>query len=394
MTPPGPQLGVLPQLGVYIHWPYCARICPYCDFNVYRNRADTQTGALVDAIITDLAAHADHLARQQAVRPVQAIFLGGGTPSLLPPEAIRRIIAVIADRFGLGPGAEVSLEANPEDVSVPVFESFVQAGVNRFSLGLQALNDSALSFLKRNHDAASGRRALAVLTGLGAKVSADLIYALPGQTPEAWLGELDAVVAAGVGHISAYQLTIEPGTAFARAVEKRRWSPMDTDLQADLFDLTFAHLSAHGFSAYETSNYAREQTQRSVHNRLYWRAQDWIGVGPGAHGRLTEARARLATLSTRTPGAYLARVAENGLGWQTADALNALESAEEAVLMGLRLSEGLDLVDLARRFGWHPDPDRLAALVSDGLIEAKPDRLVLTGAGRPLADRAGMRLLS
>jgi oxygen-independent coproporphyrinogen-3 oxidase len=363
------------SLGVYIHWPYCARICPYCDFNVVRaGRREGQAARLADAILADLEAQAARLPDQRLV----SIFLGGGTPSLMDPADVARLIAAARRTWSVD-DLEVTLEANPADAHA--FAAFADAGVNRLSLGVQSLDDDELKFLGRDHDAARARRALEHATTVFPRVSADLIYALPGQVAAAWAAALAEVAAFGVEHLSPYQLTIEAGTAFDRAVRRQVWTPPEGDAAAELYEITQSVLEGLGFDAYEVSNHARGVAARSRHNLLYWRGEDYLGLGPGAHGRITREGARVATEAPRGIEAYIARVEQFGTG-AVETPLAAREHALERLLMGLRTLEGVDLADLAPL----AIPDgRIAGLA--GFIERRAGRLAATARGRPVLDR-------
>ncbi len=368
-------------LGVYIHWPYCARICPYCDFNVVRDRGRRdEQAALVKAIAADLLAQA----RLTGPRTLVSIFFGGGTPSLMDPAWAAELIALCRRLWTPAEGVEVSLEANPTDVETGRFAGFAQAGVTRLSLGVQALTDEALAFLGRNHDAAQARRAAEAGRALFANLSLDLIYALPGQSAEAWAGELAEAVALGADHLSPYQLTIEPGTAFERAVRRGRFAPADPDAAARLYEITQTVLTTAGFEAYEVSNHARPGAE-ARHNLVYWRGEDYVGVGPGAHGRLTLCGARVATVAEPNVPAYVRRVGESGTGFSEQDPLTPRQAAEERLMLGLRITEGVALSELA--------PLELAAsrrlddLTGAGLIETGDGRLRATAAGRLVLDR-------
>ena len=271
----------LPALGLYVHWPYCARICPYCDFNVALDRRPGESEALFEAIVGDLHAQAEAAGPHRLV----SIFLGGGTPSLMRPEWAAGIVQAARTLWPAAPNLEVTLEANPTDAEAARFEAFADAGVNRLSLGVQALDDGALAFLGRNHSAAEAVRAARLASRAFPRLSLDLIYARPGQTEAGWAEELKAAVDLGPEHLSPYQLTIEPGTAFDRAVRRGAFAPADPDLAARLYETTHAVLEAEGFEAYEVSNHARGEAARSRHNLAYWRGDDYLGVGPGAHGR-------------------------------------------------------------------------------------------------------------
>jgi len=368
------------RLGVYIHWPYCARICPYCDFNVFKQRRGDEPAALAAAIVADLEAQAV----LTGPRELASIFLGGGTPSLMDPAWAADIIAAARRLWSPAADLEVTLEANPTDAEAARFEAFAAAGVNRLSLGLQALDDAALRFLGRNHDAATGLRAAGAAARAFPRLSLDLIYARPGQATAAWADELRAAIGLGAEHLSPYQLTIEAGTAFDRAVRRGTFAPPDPDASAELFDATQAVLEAAGFEAYEVSNHARTAAARSRHNLIYWQGDDYVGVGPGAHGRLTLAGVRQATLAAARPADYVARVAETGAGFASREPLDAREAAQERLLSGLRITGGVALAEVA---ALGIPPAQIAHLVALGLLADDPERLRATPAGRLLLDR-------
>ncbi len=365
-------------MGLYVHWPYCARICPYCDFNVVRERGRTaEKAALGQAILADLA-------RQRALtgpRALVSIFLGGGTPSLMDPDLAGRIIAAARSLWSPAADLEVTLEANPTDAEADRFAAFRAAGVNRLSLGLQALDDEALKALGRNHDAATGRRAAEHAAAVFPRLSLDLIYARQGQTPAAWAEELRTAIAIGAEHVSPYQLTIEGGTAFDRAVRRGTLTPPGPDDAAALYETTQAVLEAAGFEAYEVSNHARGEAARSRHNLVYWRGWDYVGAGPGAHGRLTRDGARWAAKAADAVADYIAEVAQGG---PDLERLDPREQALERVLMGLRTVEGVALDELAPLA---IPATRLADLADLGLIRVTRRRLIATVAGRPVLDR-------
>ena len=367
-----------PVVGLYVHWPYCARLCPYCDFNVVKDRGrEDEAAALADAIVVDLAGQAALLGPRQ----LTSIFFGGGTPSLMDPRRVARIIDAAVKLWTPERDLEITLEANPTDAETGRFADHAAAGVNRLSLGLQSLDDGDLRFLGRNHDAATARRAADRAVGRFPRVSVDMIYALPSQTPEAWSNGLNAAVSLGAGHISPYQLTIEAGTAFARAVGRGKFAPLADDIAADLFDTTQAVLGSLGFEAYEVSNHARGLAARSRHNLGYWRGEDYVGVGPGAHGRLTMDMTRHATLSPRTVGAYVDAVRRDGRSVAPAP-LAAREVALERLLMGLRTLEGVATADLEPL---NIPARRISRFRS--FAEVRAGRLVATARGRSVLDR-------
>jgi putative oxygen-independent coproporphyrinogen III oxidase len=367
-------------LGVYIHWPYCARICPYCDFNVVRYRGGDQPAALARAILADLEG-------QRALtgpRRLKSIFLGGGTPSLMDPEQAGEMVALCKRLWDADPDLEVSLEANPTDAESDRFAAFATAGVGRLSLGLQSLDDEALKFLGRNHDAAQARRAASRAAAAFPRLSVDLIYARPGQTEAAWRAELAQALDLGAEHVSPYQLTIESGTAFDRAVKRGRWAPPDADLGAALFEATQEVLEAAGFDAYEVSNHARGEAARSRHNLVYWQGHDYVGAGPGAHGRLTLNGVRTATRSAAAIADYIALVEGAGTGFDLIEPLSPVEAAEERLLMGLRIDAGVGFSEVAA-LGLTAQSVR--GFVEAGLLVDDPARLRATRAGRLVLDR-------
>ncbi|MGZ3363517.1 MAG: radical SAM family heme chaperone HemW [Caulobacteraceae bacterium] len=368
----------LPPLGLYVHWPYCARICPYCDFNVALDRRAGEAEALFEAILADLGAQAATAGPHRLV----SIFFGGGTPSLMRPEWAAGLVQAARTLWPTTPDLEVTLEANPTDAEAGRFEAFAEAGVNRLSLGVQALDDGALAFLGRNHSAAEAVRAARLAARAFPRLSLDLIYARPGQTEAGWAEELRGALALGAEHLSPYQLTFEPGTAFDRAVRRGAFAPADPDLGARLYETTQSVLEAEGFEAYEVSNHARGEAARARHNLVYWRGQDYLGVGPGAHGRLTRSGVRAATETARAIPDYIARVGETGAGLDVAETLTSEEAAEERLLMGLRTVEGVPLAEL------QPLPlSNLADLEQAGLVRVVGNRLYATAEGRPVLDR-------
>lgn len=373
----------LPPLGVYVHWPYCARICPYCDFNVFRAKGrEVEAAGLARAIIEDLKAQAVLTGPRELV----SIFFGGGTPSLMDPAWVADIIAVARSLWTPAADLEISLEANPTDAEANRFGALADAGVARLSLGLQALDDAALTFLGRNHDAAQGRRAAEAAARAFPRLSLDLIYALPGQTVGDWASALRNTIALGAEHISPYQLTIESGTAFDRAIRRGLFAPPGEDLAADLYDTTQRVLEAEGFEAYEVSNHARGPAARSRHNLVYWQGQDYVGAGPGAHGRLTLNGIRTATVAADRPGNYIAQVAANGIGFSTRETLSAQDVAEERVISGMRVLQGVPFSDVAI-LGLSAEHPKVRNLVKLGLLIDDADRLRATTDGRRVLDR-------
>ncbi|HYC97296.1 radical SAM family heme chaperone HemW [Brevundimonas sp.] len=377
------------DLALYLHWPYCARICPYCDFNVVRDRGrGEEQAALVEAILTDLEAQA----ALTGPRRLASIFFGGGTPSLMAPGAVGAVIERAHALFPPRGPIEITLEANPTDAEAGRFAALAAAGVNRLSMGVQALDDAALAFLGRNHSADEARRAVAVAGRAFDRLSIDLIYARPGQTVETWADELTEALDLGFEHVSPYQLTIEPTTAFGRAVARGAWTPPDEDTAAALYETTQAVLEGAAFEAYEVSNHARGVAARSAHNLHVWRGGDYLGVGPGAHGRLTLEGVRTATVAHRGIADYVAGVAA-GAPWVERQSQTPVEAAEEQVLLGLRTVEGVPLARLAA-LGLTPEAAPLVDLLADGFLVRSADRVAATDRGRPVLDAVLKALLA
>ncbi len=373
-------------LALYVHWPFCVSKCPYCDFNSHV-RASIDQQAWRDALIGDLR----HEACLLPGRRLGSIFFGGGTPSLMPAETVAAIIAAAEDAWGFEDGAEITLEANPSSVEAARFADLAAAGVNRVSLGLQALDDAALRFLGRAHDVAEGLAALDTAQRHFARVSFDLICARPGQRLAAWQAELARALAFGTEHLSLYQLTIESGTRFATEAAAGRLTLPEGDEAADLFETTRAMTAAAGLPAYETSNHARQGAE-SRHNLTYWRYRDYAGVGPGAHGR----RGGRATVRHRKPENWLAAILRDGHGLQSEAPLTSHERATEALLMGLRLTEGVDLTYIAYlASGTAPiDADATRRLAAQGFVAREGDVLRVTEAGALLLDAILPQLLT
>ena len=367
-------------IALYIHWPFCVSKCPYCDFNSHVRDAIDQAGWR-SALLADLA----HEAERLPGRSLGSIFFGGGTPSLMPPGTVSDLIAAATRHWTPAADLEITLEANPSSVEAARFADLARAGVNRLSLGMQAFDDAALRFLGRAHDAREGLAALDVAMARFARVSFDLIYARPYQSMADWEAELARALSFGTGHLSLYQLTIEPGTRFETLVRTGELIPADADHAATLFELTQAMTDAAGIPAYEVSNHAR-RGEESRHNLTYWRYGDYAGIGPGAHGR----RQGLATVRHRKPENWLAAVARRGDGLQSEDALSPAEQAREALLMGLRLAEGIVPDALAARFGLPVeallDARQVRLLTTAGLMEGRDARLRVTPQGMLLLD--------
>ncbi|WP_120078575.1 radical SAM family heme chaperone HemW [Aurantiacibacter odishensis] len=365
---------------LYIHWPFCLAKCPYCDFNSHV-RESVEVDAWQSALLADLR----HEAEVAGGEPLHSIFFGGGTPSLMPPALVETLLAEAEKLWGFAPGIELTLEANPSSVEAANFAALATAGVNRVSLGLQSLDDSALTFLGRLHNAAEGLKALDTAQAVFDRVSFDLIYALPDQTESHWRDQLSRALGFGTGHLSLYQLTIEPGTRFATDVRRGGFTPLDDDRAADLFALTRELTEAAGLPPYEISNHARPG-EESRHNLTYWRYEDYAGIGPGAHGR----RGGLATLRHKKPENWLDAVARNGHGLKEERALVRGEQASEALLMGLRLAEGVDLEMLGNRLSVDPgaliDHAKLSHYADLGLAWKNGSRIGMTPDGMPLLD--------
>ena len=367
-------------LALYIHWPFCVSKCPYCDFNSHvRDQVDTD--AWRGALLTDMA----HEAALTRGRRVTSIFFGGGTPSLMPPALVADLIAAADRHWGLSVDVEITLEANPNSVEAARFADLGAAGVNRVSLGLQALDDEALQFLGRAHGVDEGLAALTTAQRVFDRVSFDLIYARPGQSEADWEAELAQALGYGTGHLSLYQLTIEPGTRFATLVAQGKLTPADPDHGATLYELTQAMTGAAGIPAYEISNHARPG-QESRHNLTYWRYGDYVGIGPGAHGR----RTGQATMRHKKPENWMSAVARNGHGAQSEEPLAGEDRAREALLMGLRLGEGVDLDRIAALSGLSApqlvDERAIAQLIDIGLLHRQGPRLQVAAAGMLLLD--------
>lgn len=365
-------------LALYVHWPFCVSKCPYCDFNSHvRSQIDQQTWR--DALLADM----EHEARLLSGRRLTSIFFGGGTPSLMDPATIEALIGSATSRWTFADDIEITLEANPNSVEAGRFADLAAAGVNRLSLGLQSFDDRALAFLGRAHSAREGFRALEIAQKNFRRVSFDLIYALPGDSEDGWSATLGQALSLGTSHLSLYQLTIEPGTRFASMVARHDFEPLDPDSSAALYELTDAMTSAAGMPAYEISNHAR-RGQESRHNLTYWRYGDYAGIGPGAHGR----RVAMRTLRHKKPENFLSALRRNGHGIAEEAPLSSLEAADEALVMGLRLVEGIDPEAIAMRFGLPGVVDwaRADRLVASGHLTRNGSRIALTASGRLLLD--------
>ena len=375
--------------GVYIHWPFCASKCPYCDFNSHVRIGGVDERRFLAAFRRELRSTRERI----GPRCVTSIFIGGGTPSLMQPSTVGGILDEIGGLWEIEPGAEVTLEANPSSVEADRFRGYRAAGVNRVSLGVQSLRDSDLKQLGRLHSVAEAKAAIAVASNTFERFSFDLIYARPGQTAEAWRAELEEALAMAGGHLSLYQLTIEDGTPFAALYAAGKLRVPDGEHARALYELTNEITAANGLPAYEISNHA-VPGEESQHNLLYWRYGEYAGIGPGAHGRLIIGRERWATMNERVPERWLSQVEETGEGWIEAEPLSPREQADEMLLMGLRINEGLDLDRFERIGGKQMDPVLISQLVGQGLLatSANGRRIKATMAGRMVLNEVVLRL--
>jgi len=365
-------------LALYVHWPFCVSKCPYCDFNSHV-RASVDQDEWRNALLADLA----HEAALLPDHRLTSIFFGGGTPSLMEPSTVEAIIAAAHNHWLVDDSIEITVEANPNSAEAARFADLARAGVNRISLGLQSFDDASLTFLGRAHSADEGMRALRAAQSAVSRVSFDLIYALPGDTEASWQASLDRALGLGTEHLSLYQLTIEPGTRFATMVAKHDFDPLDADTSAALFEMTQEQTEAAGIPAYEISNHARPGAE-SRHNLAYWRYQTYAGVGPGAHGR----RNGMRTVRHKKPENFLSAVSRNCHGLVEEEQVTSDEAAREALVMGLRLSEGIEPDRLAERLGVGRivDDRSVERLIGYGLLDRDGARLRTTLEGRLLLD--------
>ncbi|HEY8268722.1 MAG TPA: radical SAM family heme chaperone HemW [Xanthobacteraceae bacterium] len=368
-----------PVFGVYVHWPFCLSKCPYCDFNSHVRHEKPDETRFASAITTELA----YMRARIGTRTVKSVFFGGGTPSLMKPATVGSIIDAIGRNWEIASDCEITLEANPTSVEAENFRGYRSAGVNRVSLGVQALDDAQLKVLGRLHTVEEALKAIAIAKAAFPRVSFDLIYARPDQTPAAWRAELKRALDQGAEHLSLYQLTIEDGTPFAALHRAGKLKVPDAELARVLWDVTQETCSAAGFPAYEVSNHARPGAE-SRHNLVYWRYGEYAGVGPGAHGRIDQESQRFATETERHPESWLQRVEREGHGLIVNERLSAPEQADEFLLMGLRLREGVDRTRYARLAGRSFDAARVQTLESQGFIEIVGERLRVSGAGFPI----------
>ena len=370
-----------PGFGVYVHWPFCAAKCPYCDFNSHVRHQPPDQARFAAAFVREIETTADRTQR----RSVSSIFLGGGTPSLMEPATVGVILEAIARHWTVASDVEISMEANPSSVEAERFRGYRAAGVNRVSLGVQAMNDEDLRLLGRLHDVATARSAIEMARATFPRLSFDLIYARPGQSADAWARELKGALALAADHLSLYQLTIEDGTPFAALYRAGKLKTPDEDHAAALYAATLDTMAGAGMPAYEISNHARPGAE-CRHNLVYWRYGEYAGIGPGAHGRLVLHDGRHATAAERNPEAWLERVERRGDGLIVDELLTAEEEGDEMLLMGLRLAEGIDLGRYRAFSGRSLDGRQLADLVRHGMVEP-------TINGRLRATRAGFFVL-
>ena len=371
-----------PGFGVYVHWPFCAAKCPYCDFNSHVRHQPVDQPRFAAAFDSEMATTRE----RTGPRTVTSIFLGGGTPSLMRPETVGAVLDAVARHWRVPDGIEITLEANPSSVEAERFRGYRAAGVNRVSLGVQALNDIDLRFLGRLHNVEEALKAIGLARDIFPRLSFDLIYARPGQTLDAWEQELNEAIGYAADHLSLYQLTIEEGTRFHALHAAGKIAMPDMDLAADLYDLTQAVTAARGLPAYEISNHARPGAE-SRHNLTYWRYGEYAGIGPGAHGRFVEHGRRVVTVTEKTPETWLNLVEAKGHGVVDGEILNRSEEADEFLLMGLRLAEGIDLDRYERLAGRELSPERLSILQGEGLVAS-------IGNSRLRATPAGMVVLN
>ncbi len=386
-----------PAFGIYVHWPFCRAKCPYCDFNSHVATAvDDRRWARA------LCAELDHFAARARGRTVTSVYFGGGTPSLMAPATVATVIDRVRRNWPVDRNVEITLEANPTSAEAARFAAYRAAGVNRLSLGVQALDDDDLRRLGRGHDRAEAVAAVDLARRHAERVSIDLIYARPGQEPAAWRHELGRALSLPIDHVSLYQLTVEPGTAFGAAHRRGELELPDDERTADLFEVTQEACGAAGLPAYEVSNHA-PPGRECRHNLTYWRSEDYVGIGPGAHGRIAgpgpgASRERRAIRQTRSPEAWLAAVESRGHATEEDRPLSVSEHAAETLLMGLRLTEGIELADFARRLG-RPlvamvDEAGLRRLAEGGFLRLEGGRLAATERGRRVLNAVLAELLA
>ena len=375
--------------GIYVHWPFCKAKCPYCDFNSHVRHEGVDARSFAKALGTELT----WFAARTPGRTVTSIFFGGGTPSLMPPEAVGHVLETIASLWSVSPDVEITLEANPTSIEAENFRGYRAAGVNRVSVGVQALNDEDLKALGRQHSSEEAIAAFRLAAKIFPRVSFDMIYARPNQTPEQWRAELTRALAEQQGHMSLYQLTIEPGTAYFDLYERGRLVTPTDDRAADLYDLTQELTEKAGLPTYDISNHARPG-QESRHNLLYWRYGEYAGVGPGAHSRLADGENRRALIAERHPETWRELLRTQGHGMVSDSVVPPVDQASEYLLMGMRIAEGIDMDRYAALAGREIDSSKLAGMKSMGLIKRNGQQLMATADGRKLLNAVIAELAS
>ncbi len=377
-----PPAGADAGFAVYVHWPFCLAKCPYCDFNSHVRAAPIDEERFVAAMRAEIA----HRASATPGRVVRSIFFGGGTPSLMRPQTVQSVIDAIGERWAIEPDAEITLEANPTSVEAGRFRGYRAAGVNRLSIGVQALDDADLKSLGRRHSVAEAVEAVRIAASIFPRYSFDLIYARPGQSEQAWRAELAEALKMAGEHLSLYQLTIEPDTIYEQLWRAGKLKTPDEDLARALFDATQEIAEAHGLPAYEVSNHARPGAE-SRHNLVYWRYGEYAGIGPGAHGRLLTQEGRVAQAAEKHPEMWLTQVESEGHGLVENAPLSAEEQGDEFLLMGLRLREGIDRARFKALSGRSLSQRQIDDLAADGFIEEDArGRIRVTRSGAPLLD--------
>ena len=371
-----------PGFGIYLHWPFCAAKCPYCDFNSHVRHQPVDQPRFAAALAREMAT----MRQRTGPRTLRSIFLGGGTPSLMDPATVGAVLEAAAANWTVPDGIEITMEANPSSVEAERFRGYRDAGVNRLSLGVQALNDRDLKFLGRLHDVEAALGAIGLARDIFPRMSFDLIYARPGQTPDAWADELSRAIGYAADHLSLYQLTIEEGTPFFALHAAGKLRVPDQDLAAALYETTQDVTAAHGLPAYEISNHARPGAE-SRHNLIYWRYGEYAGIGPGAHGRFVEGGRRVVTFTEKMPETWLNLVEARGHGVSGGETLTRSEEADEFLLMGLRLTEGIDLVRYEALAGRPLPAKRISVLRDERLVEPVGNsRLRATPSGMAVLD--------
>ncbi|MEP2944983.1 MAG: radical SAM family heme chaperone HemW [Lentilitoribacter sp.] len=371
-----------PGFGIYLHWPFCAAKCPYCDFNSHVRHQKVDQPRFIEAFKREI----EHNRQTTGPREVTSIFIGGGTPSLMDPETVDEILQAVKDAWTVPDHIEITMEANPSSVEASRFKGYRQAGVNRVSMGVQALNDKDLKFLGRLHNVAEAKKAISLARDIFPRMSFDLIYARPHQTPEDWADELREAIDLAADHLSLYQLTIEEGTPFFTLHEAGKIPMLEDSLQAELYEITQKVCTENGMPAYEVSNHAQPGAE-SQHNLNYWRYGDYVGVGPGAHGRISTGGKKFATVTEKHPETWLDLVENNGHGITEIEQLSSQDQADEMLLMGLRLREGIDVSRWSSLSDREFDADRENNLIQYGMIERiNNNRIRCTPSGMMVLD--------